>query len=259
MNVRLNKNKSIGKVLFIVEGGWTEPYILRKIFTTIFDYQFETILREKSYCKYNSKENTTSQVFVINAEESNIKNIAKDNQFLNNLFAELIEHYDFDVDNAAIYYLFDRDNKSNTDVDFVKDMISILVNSRDNEGYERQGMLLLSYPSIESFTVSNFERQCFSQSFDTGHSVKLYAAKKNYNHQRISADTLLAATEELLNAIREIEQKDFDLDVFGDTSRRVFEYEEAQYRETSLYRLLSLLLIALLDLGLLEIGEELEN
>lgn len=55
--VTLNKNKAIGKVLFIVEGGWTEPYILRRIFTTIFDYQFETILRDKGYKQYNSKDN----------------------------------------------------------------------------------------------------------------------------------------------------------------------------------------------------------
>ena len=95
--------------------------------SVIFDYQFETILRRKGYKKYNSKENATSQVFVINAEESNIQYIEKDNQFLNNLFAELIENYDFDVDNAAIYYLFDRDNKSNTDILFVKDMVSVLV------------------------------------------------------------------------------------------------------------------------------------
>lgn len=257
MNVRLNKNKSIGRVLFIVEGGWTEPYILRKIFTTIFDYQFETILREKSYSKYNSKENATSQVFVINAEESNIKQIERNNQFLNKLFAELIENYDFDVDNAAIYYLFDRDNKSNTDADFIKDMIAVLVNARDNVGYERQGMLLLSYPSVESFTVSNFEKHCFENSFDTGHSVKVYAHNKNFNHQKISESTLLDAVNELLSALKTIEQKDFDIDAFGDTSRNVFEHEEKEYQETGMYRLLSLLAVALLDLGLIEFEEEL--
>ena len=50
---------------------------------------------------------------------------------------------DFDVDNAAIYYLFDRDNKSNTDSLFIKNMISRLVNSRDNEGYDRQEECLI--------------------------------------------------------------------------------------------------------------------
>ena len=84
MNIRLNKEKSIGKVLYIVEGGKTEPYLLHRIFCKIMNYQLETILRDKGYRKYNSQENATSQVFVINAEESNIKYIDRDNQFLNN-------------------------------------------------------------------------------------------------------------------------------------------------------------------------------
>ena len=92
MNITLNKDKSIGKVLYIVEGGKTEPYILHKLFTKVFDYQVEMIIRDKGYRKYNSKENATSQVFIINAEESNIQYIKKDNQFLNSLFAELIEY-----------------------------------------------------------------------------------------------------------------------------------------------------------------------
>ena len=125
MNIRLNKEKSIGKVLFIVEGGKTEAYILHRIFCKILDYQMETILRDKGYHKYNSKENPTSQVFVINAEESNIKNIEKNNKYLDKLFKELIENYDFNIDNAAIYYLFDRDNKSNMDVEFIENLLSI--------------------------------------------------------------------------------------------------------------------------------------
>lgn len=241
MNISLNKNKSIGKVLFIVEGAWTEAYVLRRIFTTIFDYQFETILRQKGYKKYNSKENVTSQVFVINTEESNIQYIKKDNQFLNNLFAELIENYDFDMDNAAIYYLFDRDNKSNTDQLFVKDMVSVLVNARDNEGYDRQGMLLLSYPSIESFTVSNFEEQSFHKAFAIGQDVKQYAHQMNYNHQRISEETLLHATKELLLALQAIEQKEFDIDAYGDTSKKVFDFEEQEFQDSGLYKILSLL------------------
>ena len=44
MNIGLNKNKSIGKVLFIVEGAKTEPYLLGKIFTEVFDYQMEHLL-----------------------------------------------------------------------------------------------------------------------------------------------------------------------------------------------------------------------
>lgn len=101
---------------------------------------------------------------MINAEESNIKFIDRDNEFLDNLFVELIENYDFDVDNAAIYYIFDRDNQSNTDAEFIRNLLTVLVNSRDN-AYARQGMLLLSYPSIEAFTFSNFVDDSYGQGF----------------------------------------------------------------------------------------------
>lgn len=111
MNIILNKDKSIGKVLYIVEGGKTEPYILHKIFTNVFDYQVEMIIRDKGYRKYNSKENAASQVFIINAEESNIRNIDKDNEFLDNLFGELIENYDFGACNMDIFN-FEENNFS---------------------------------------------------------------------------------------------------------------------------------------------------
>lgn len=47
-----------------------------------------------------------------------------------------------------------------------------------------RGMLLLSYPSIESFTVSNFEEQSFNKAFAIGQDLKQYAHQMNYNHQR---------------------------------------------------------------------------
>lgn len=255
MSICINKNKSIGKVLFIVEGGKTEPYILHRIFTTIFDYQVETILRGKPYHKYNSKENDTSQVFVVNAEESNIIKIKKDNQYLNNLFADLIENYDFDIDNAATYYIFDRDRESNTDEEFIEDMLHLLANSRDNAGYERQGLLLLSYPSVESFTISNFQQNSFDTRIETGQKLKVYAHDNNYNHQRINEETLLFAVKELLRAFDIVGDISLDVDNFSTDNKKIYDYEEDEFRNSKAYRLLGLLVIALIDLGLIEIQE----
>lgn len=42
-------------------------------------------------------------------------------------------NYDFDIDDAAIYYLFDRDPESNVNPDLIKSLIAMLTNSRDNE------------------------------------------------------------------------------------------------------------------------------
>lgn len=259
MSIRVNKKKSIGKVLFIVEGSWTEPYILRRVFTTIFDYQVETKLRGKHYHKYNSKENATSQVFVVNAEESNIINIRKDNQYLDKLFAELIENYDFNIDNAATYYIFDRDRESNKDEEFIENMLNVLVNSRDNVGYDRQGLLLLSYPSIESFTVSNFEKNSFDTRIDTGKELKKYAHQNNYNHQRINEETLLFAVKEMLRAFDIVGEISLDVDNFSTDNKKIYDYEEEEFKSSKVYRLLGLLVIALIDLGLIEIQEEYEK
>jgi len=43
MSIRLNKEKSIGKVLFIVEGGRTEPFLLHRIFCKILNASNEVV------------------------------------------------------------------------------------------------------------------------------------------------------------------------------------------------------------------------
>lgn len=159
---RINKDKNIGQVVFIVEGAKTEFYILYKIFTEIFDYQYETVKRGKTYKQFNKKDNPLSRVIVINTEESNIKFINKDNEYLNKLFEELIDSYNLNIDNASIYYIFDRDADSNTDSEFIENLLYKLKNSKENDDYYMQGILLLSYPAIESFTLSNFDNNSYN-------------------------------------------------------------------------------------------------
>ena len=255
MNVKINKDKSIGKVLYIVEGGSTEFFILSKIFNKILDYQFERITRTLPYKKFNSKVNPTSKVFVINTETSNIKTISKDNEFLDNLFTELIESYDFDVNDAAIYYLFDRDPKSNTDIEFISYMLKILKNARDNDDYDKQGLLLLSYPSIESFTLSNFRNNSFDYTASTGDELKDILDNERINQSRISTKTLSFATNELLKSLERVGLLEFDIDNFGETNIKLFEHQENIYYSNGCYRALSLLCISLIDLGIIEITD----
>ncbi|MDI9413433.1 MAG: hypothetical protein QM401_07645 [Bacillota bacterium] len=49
--IRLNRNKNIGRVLFIVEGGRTEFSLLRRIFCDLLQYeyldeQFQSLIEE---------------------------------------------------------------------------------------------------------------------------------------------------------------------------------------------------------------------
>ena len=72
--IEINDKKSIGRVLFIVEGSKTEFAILRKIFCDILKYEYIEKRRNRPDT-FKSKNNSTSKVAVINTEESNINYI----------------------------------------------------------------------------------------------------------------------------------------------------------------------------------------
>ena len=165
--MKINKNKRIGKVLFIVEGARTELYILRKIFTEIFDYQLEALTRNKPYKKYNIKKN----------------------------------------------------------------------------------------PHSECFTLSNFYEPDYDKWFAKGKDLKQYTNKCKINHQNIDGKSLCKAANEMLNVLKELDVKKINLDEFYESNIKVFESQEKYYREKKLYRALSLLCIALMDLKLIEFDE----
>lgn len=140
--MKLSKNKRIGKVLFIVEGEKTEIFILRKIFNEVFGYNYASInRRSKTIEKFNSVNDVFSMVFVINSKKTNISSIKDEYEYLDNMFIELNEKYSFIVEDAWIYYLFDRGRApgSNSNSYVIKQFMSILRNSQDN-GYDMQGM-----------------------------------------------------------------------------------------------------------------------
>lgn len=107
-------------------------------------------------------------------------------------------------------------------------------------GFERQGMLLLSYPSIEAFTLSNFAEDSFERKYKTGAKLKQDLHENNYNQSRISESSLLKAAEELLKAISKMDIGELNVDEFGECNKRIFEFEEMEFSKESLYRALSL-------------------
>lgn len=159
MNYRLelNKDKSIGNVLFIVEGNKTEMDMIGHIFGTLLNYECEKLDRKGKYYRYQNKTNPYSRVFVINTEKTNISNIRDGQEYLDKIYEEFINEYHFPVDRSAIYYIFDRDSRSNREADVIKELLGELANARDNEESYVQGLLLLSYPAIKTFILSNFK------------------------------------------------------------------------------------------------------
>lgn len=251
--MKLNKNKKIGKVLFIVEGSKTEFFIIHKIMVDIFNYKMLAKRRNKGCQSYGKKNDVDSIVYVINSSESAIKHIDDEN-YLNTVYVNLIENYDFELDNTQIYYIFDRDPKTNTDKELIDSYIKKYRNSIDNDEDE-QGLILLSYPSIESFTLSNFDNEFYKRQFGLGSDLKQYLDKHKFNQKNISGDTLITATEGLINVLKE-QKIEFDVNLFDDfsnTNITIHRNEELYYEKNNKYRCLSMFVMALLDLELIEL------
>lgn len=262
----LQKGKRIGQVLFIVEGEKTEPNLIYRVFSGIFGYQMNRLYRNGAYRVFHKTDDPHSKITVINTEESNIQFIDKDNEFLNRMFTTLIEDYQLDIDNAAIYYLFDRDSASNTDEVFIRNMLSNLASARDaNADMTRQGMLLLSYPCIESFVgmnlITNSIQYCHARGLRNGSELKRALHEDGLLANNIDERTIIHCVNELFRSLRAIgvntENDAFmsSLDHFAENNNAIYEWQEAQRKKNRQYGLLSLLTVALLDLGLINIRE----
>ena len=249
--MRLNKEKHIGRVLFIVEGSHTEFSILRRIFCNLLGYSYIEKRRNKP-TYFTSKQDRFSQVAVINTRESNIRDISENETYLDDVFDALREQYQFPVDQSAIYYLFDRDPESNTNPALIEKYIFSLTNPYDNEDY-KAGQLLLSYPSIESYIISNFKDETVSLRFLLGHEAKSYIGKNTDTQlNKITEETLLKATFEFLKYL-ESEQISFDIDEFSEASHAVFTKQETEYLSGAGFRVFSMLTLAFLQMGIIEL------
>lgn len=258
MNYRLelNKDKSIGNVLFIVEGNKTEMDMIGHIFGALLNYECEKLDRKGKYYRYQNKTNPYSRVFVINTEKTNISNIRDGQEYLDNIYEELINEYHFPVDRSAIYYIFDRDPRSNRESDVIKELLGELTNARDNEESYVQGLLLLSYPAIEAFILSNFN-DVQQLKFGLGKALKQYMHEQKVDgYKRIQEQNLLIAVDQMHNSMGSLGIADYDIDRLGKINVEIFEAQEAVYRKQQEYNLLSLFGIALIDLGIVSFDKE---
>ena len=253
---KLNKDKNIGSVLYIVEGERREINLLGYIFKDILKYD-EVIGIDRTgneRIKYISKENKNSKVFIINSEQSNIQSIA--NTEFRDKQVKILKQYDdeFDYEDIPIYYIFDCDRINDKKV--IENIIKTYVNAREpseeNEYDSIGGMVLLSYPSIESFVISNFEEEMykFHERFDFKEkTLKQYIGDNMYDNHKMSIDTLSNAFLELINSLEKIDVSKINLDNTKEFNTDIFNYEQSVNNRY----MLSLLLISFVDLGIIEI------
>lgn len=82
-------------------------------------------------------------------------------------------------------------------------MISQLKNAYENEDGLRGGLLLLSYPCIESYVVANLIDNTHMIEFAIGEQLKAFVAGKNteIQYNKINEDTIRKAACEMMKYV----------------------------------------------------------
>lgn len=97
--VVIDKNKNIGKVLYVLEGEHPEFDLLIEIFQNVLGYeQIDMHMRIEKCVHFRHKENKYSNIFVIKSNRTDIKGIDLNDNYFDVLHKILVEDYDFDVD-----------------------------------------------------------------------------------------------------------------------------------------------------------------
>lgn len=250
-NLKINKDKNIGEVVIVVEGQKFEFELLKHIFTNILDYNYIPFKRgKKEPDKFVSKSNKNSTVVVINTSSSNIKTIFEDQNYKDKIYEFLKSKYNKKLTNTQIYFIWDRDRDSN-DSEIIKKGLTTFKSSLDND-FEMNGLLLLSYPCIESFVLSNFSKRLWKEKFETSKDAKkrLNELPKLY-YRKINENTLKIAIMNMNYLLNEIGITNYDTSDFKSNNLKIFDYEENLYMKEKKYRALSLVSLILIDLGII--------
>lgn len=135
----------------------------------------------------------------------------------------------------------------------IENYIHSLANPYVNDDGYKAGQLLLSYPSIESYIISNFREETSTLRFQLGKDAKAYIGKNtDIQTNKISEETLLKATREFLEYLK-IELIDFNIDNFSAASHTVFTKQETEYLSGMGYKVFSMLTLAFLQMGIIEL------
>ncbi len=255
-NLKINKNKSIGKVIVVVEGEEDEFRLLKHIFVDILEYNYVPIKRNRIIqYEFQNKFNKNSTVIVANTKSSSIKSIIDDEIYKDKLYNLLKEEYHQSLKNVPIYILWDRD-KSNieddsTNIENYRIALDTFSNAWDN-GYEMNGLLLLSYPCHEAYNLSHFTKRFYQKKIFTSKECKRTFGSSRYTIQKMSDKTVLFAIENMNKSLNSYGIKNYDTSQFKHINNMVFRKEEECFKKNHYFNALSLISIMLIDLGIIE-------
>lgn len=250
---KVDKNKNIGIVVFVVEGGradtgGTELRLLKNIFTNILGYEVQELRRGcDEFIGHGS--NPYSRVFALNLPKNQLTQLNEDSIDL--LFKRLKKEFAIKPEDCPIFYLYDRDFKSYGRNELRGKYVKKYTDPYSNDNGD-QGQLLLSYPAVESYLLSCVLENIFEKEYFLGRDVK-----PELEQQGISVDNIVAE-EQLVHATVEMDKglfsfgiADYDLDNLAPTLLNTYDAQQEKCKNDKKFKLLSLISMALLELGVI--------
>ena len=130
-NLIINPHKRIGSVIYVVEGEKTEPELIRHIYQNILGYNTLTI-KDGEIMSLNKSDDKYSFVYVITAKHPQISLLEEKSslEYMSYIYRLLTHNYNLDVENNALYFIFDRDRQSNSKK-FIKDKYTSAKKKKD--------------------------------------------------------------------------------------------------------------------------------
>lgn len=157
--------------------------------------------------------------------------------------------YKESLKNLPIYIIWDRDYDSNEDKIVLKSL-NTFKNSLDND-FDMNGILLLSYLCLESYEISNFDKQLYKKKFSNSNDAKNLYKEKRYSLGNINENTILNAVINMYRSMLNIGIIKFDPSNFYKVNKKIYDYENNYYKINNKIPALSLISIMLIDLGII--------
>lgn len=278
---RIDKTKNIGNVIFVVEGGrpetgGTELRLLKKIFADILEYEVHELRRGSEEFIGHGK-NPQCRVFALNLPKNQLTQLTED--AIDQLFCRLREEFNIKPEDWPIFYLYDRDVCSYKRNELREKYVKKYTDPYGTDDGD-QGQLLLSYPAIESYLLSCIKDDTAKLSVRLGRDAKVFltneicpddCADKTGVHLKtvalVFSEEKTKAEKRLIHSINEMDSglkamgvQAYDLDNLAPTLLEVYDYQQQKYKEEDVFLLLSLVGMALLELGvIIECDEEAEQ
>lgn len=272
-NYKIDKTKNIGNVIFVVEGGrkdtgGTELRLLKKIFADILEYEVQELRRDSDEFIAHGN-NPNCKVFALNVEKNQLTQLSE--EAMDMLFVRLREEFKIKPEDCPIFFLYDRDVKSYHNNELRAKYVRKYVDPYGTDEGD-QGQLLLSYPSVESFLLSCIMEESYKLEGKMGGDAKRILKDKlsgkrdtsseddtlNNVESVFSNDTseaaklLIHSIVEMDNGLELMGLSDYDLDNLAPTLLGVYDYEQDKLNVEDTLTFLSLIGIALLELGVIE-------